>query len=63
VEFIETRELKRLDNYFLVNFQDYFTSNDFYNQAKDFLNAKKTEEPLFEIIFQGKYRVIDSYGL
>lgn len=63
VEFIETRELKRLDNYFLVNFQNYFTSYDFYNQAKDFLNGKITEKPLFEIIFQGKYKVIDSYDL
>lgn len=62
VEFIETRELRRFDNYFLVNFQNYFSSNDFYNQAKDFLNEKKTETPLIEIIFQGKYRVIDSYG-
>lgn len=57
IELIETIKLEKMDNRLIVDFQDYFTSKHFYNQAKDFLTKKKSENPLFEIIFQGKYKV------
>ena len=58
VEFIETRSINKFDNTFLTEFQDYYTSDDFYLQANQFLFKHKSDKPLFEIVFQGKYKVI-----
>lgn len=63
VKFIKTRELKKLDNYFLSNFQDSFTAINFYNQAQNFLLGEKSATPLLEIVFQGKYKILESYEL
>jgi len=58
VEFIQIRSINKFDNTFLSEFQDYYTSDDFYLQANQFLFKHKSDKPLFEIVFQGKYKVI-----
>lgn len=57
VEFVETILLEKMDNRLVSDFHDYFTSQHFYNQAIAFLTKRNSENPLFEIIFQGKYKV------
>ena len=54
VEFVEQKILKKFDNKLISEFQDYYTSDNFYNQAKLFLLGGTSETPLFEIVFEGK---------
>ena len=61
VEFIEQKVLKKFDNKLISEFQDYYTSDDFYNQAKLFLLEGTSETPLFEIVFEGKYKVTNHF--
>lgn len=63
VEIIEQKILKKFDNKLISEFQDYYTSVDFYNQAKLFLLGEISETPLFEIVFEGKYKVINHIRL
>lgn len=57
VEFIDQNRVYKMDNTFLTSFENYYTSKDYYRHAKDFLMERTTENPLFEIIFQGRYKV------
>lgn len=57
VEFVDTIHMEKMDNRLVADFQNHYTSNHFYNQAKKFLTKKTSDNPLFEIIFQGKYKV------
>lgn len=61
VEFLETISIFEGDNQLLTNFNDDFTSKDFYFQAKDFLIQKKTNNSLIEVVFVGKYKVLKYY--
>lgn len=58
VEFNKTDAYFKGDNKFLTNFDDYYTSEHFYNQAKSFLLESTTNNPLFEIVFIGNYKII-----
>src|SRR5690606_12772007 len=57
VEIIEKNQLIKVDNTLLTTFQNHYTSCDFYNQAKECLTGKISLNPLYEIVFQGKYRI------
>jgi hypothetical protein len=57
VEFIDKKCIYKMDNKYLTNFKNHYTSIDFYKDANDFLIGKISENPLFEIIFQGRYKV------
>jgi hypothetical protein len=63
VEFIEQKMLKKFDNKLVSEFQDHYTSDDFFNQAKLFLLEGASETPLFEFVFEGKYKVTNHYRL
>lgn len=59
VLFEEIKSLHKFDNILLTTgFKDDFHSKDFYRRLKDFLLSKETENPLFEYVFQGSYRII-----
>jgi hypothetical protein len=58
VEFNKIDAFFKGDNKFLINFDDYYTSEHFYNQAKSFLLESTTDNPLFEIVFIGNYKII-----
>ena len=58
VEFNKIDAFFKGDNKFLTNFDDYYTSEHFYNQAKSFLLESTTDNPLFEIVFIGNYKII-----
>ncbi|MBK8806049.1 MAG: hypothetical protein IPO21_05125 [Bacteroidales bacterium] len=57
VELIDKKQIIKLDNRLLTTFENSHTSNDFYNQAKECLIGNVTENPLYEIVFQGKYQI------
>lgn len=57
VEFIDQNCIYKMDNTYLTNFKNHYTSDDFYKDAKDFLMEETSENPLFEIIFQGRYKI------
>lgn len=57
VQLIETNNFSKFDNNLLTKFEVYYRSIDFYNQAKFFLLGGCSEIPLFEIVFQGKYKI------
>lgn len=60
VSFIEKIQFERLDNILIsTQFYDWFTSEDFLNQAKIFLLGGESNEPHFEIIFQGRFKIIE----
>lgn len=60
VSFIEKKQFERLDNVLISShFYDWFTSEDFFNQAKIFLLGGESNEPQFEIIFQGQFKIIE----
>lgn len=59
VEFIDQNRIYKMDNTYLTSFENHYTSNEFYKHAKDFLIGKISENPLFEIIFQGRYKIND----
>lgn len=63
VEFTEQISLHKFDNKLITEFQDYYTSDDYYNQAKLFLIGGTSATPLFEIVFKGKYRVLAHFPL
>ncbi len=57
VEFIDKNRIYKMDNKYLAHFENHYTSKDFYRRAKDFLSGCTSENPLFEVIFQGRYKV------
>lgn len=63
VEFIEQKMFKKFDNKLVSEFQDDYTSDDFFNQAKQFLLEQTSETPLFEVVFDGKYKVTNHHRL
>lgn len=63
VEFQQNLKGHKMDNRLAVNFFDHYTAKDFHNQARMFLLKKSSENPLFEIVFQGKYKVINHIPL
>jgi hypothetical protein len=54
VEIIDQISLCKMDNTYLTSFQNHHTAEDFYKHAEDFLMQKTSENPLFEVVFQGK---------
>lgn len=58
VDFIEKIKLKKFDNVIISEFTQNANSLFYLNQAKLFLLGAKSEKPQFEIVFQGKYKVI-----
>lgn len=62
VEIIDKISVCKMDNTYLTSFQNHYTAEDFYRHAEDFLMQKTSENPLFEVVFQGKY-VITSHLL
>lgn len=58
VEFLEGSNSYKFDNNLLTKFENNFRAKDFYNQAEYCLKKGVTENPLFEIVLQGKYKVI-----
>ncbi|GGB70000.1 hypothetical protein GCM10007424_07440 [Flavobacterium suaedae] len=59
VVFIDQKNQHIGDNNLLTYFSNTYTSTDFYNQARDYLFSKNSLSPLKEIVFQGKYKVIN----
>lgn len=57
VEFLNIKQVYKLDNMFLTRFEETFTANDFYKQAKRCLSGDITDNPIFEIVYQGTYRI------
>lgn len=63
VEFIKTINCHIGDNRLLSNFENEYTSMNFYKQAIDYLQNKHTSDPLKEIVFQGDYKITNIYYL
>ncbi len=57
VDFIDQNRVYKMDNALLTSFENHYTSKDFYRHAKNYWMELTTENPLFEIVFQGKYKV------
>ncbi|WP_298141025.1 hypothetical protein [Flavobacterium sp.] len=57
VEFIDKNRVYKFDNTFLTSFENHYTSEDFYRHANDYWMQQTSQNPLFEIIFLGKYKV------
>lgn len=57
VEPITKKNIIKIDNRLLTTFEDSCTANDIYIQAKECLTGKATQNPLFEIVFQGTYQI------
>lgn len=58
VEFEKTESLQKYDNNLLTEFKDDFHSKDFYSTLNNFLIGIESENPLYEYVFQGSYKVI-----
>jgi hypothetical protein len=58
VEFQNNLKGHKMDNRLVVDFYDHYTARDFYNQAKKFLTKNSSAEPLYEVVFQGKYKIL-----
>tara|TARA_B100000378_G_scaffold272723_1_gene264648 strand:- start:179 stop:859 length:681 start_codon:yes stop_codon:yes gene_type:complete len=58
VKFIETKVLRKFDNILLTEFQDHYQSKDFNIIIKKYLKEGTSENPLFEYVFQGFYKVL-----
>lgn len=61
VEFLSVNSIFEGDNQLLTKFSKDFTAKDLYYQAKDFLSQKRTDDPLIEVVFNGKYRILNCY--
>lgn len=59
VEFVEELSLKRFDNN-LLSFSPSFIASDYENQCKTYLLEILLENPLIEVVFQGKYKIISN---
>lgn len=59
VEIIEPKELVRFDNNILSDFSPYYTSVESLNKAKSYLIGNMSDNPLIEVVFQGKYKITD----
>ncbi|MGB5980878.1 MAG: hypothetical protein WBG46_01925 [Nonlabens sp.] len=53
--------LFKFDNNHLSNFEDSFHSKDFKDSIARYLRAEQTQNPLFEYVFQGRYRIVNTY--
>jgi hypothetical protein len=58
VEFVKVGRIGKFDNNLINYFEDSYTAEDLLSQAKKFLSGETIESPHFEIVFQGKYKVI-----
>ncbi|MDO9152135.1 MAG: hypothetical protein Q7U47_00210 [Paludibacter sp.] len=58
VEFIETRKSFTFDNSIISDFSRCITSIDYLNHAKLYLSGYISDNPLLEVVFQGKYKII-----
>ena len=58
VEFKEIKSFHKFDNILLTEFQDSYHSKDFYSVFKSFLLEENSENPLYEYVFQGFYKVV-----
>lgn len=58
VEFIEDILIEKFDNNLISGFPIYFTAKDYLNHVKIFLYGAASEAPHFEIVFQGKYKIV-----
>lgn len=63
VEFVETDLLFLFDNNLISDFSNCKISVDYLNQAKLYLNGGKSHNPLMEVVFQGKYKIISYESL
>jgi len=57
VKFIEVNYLLRADNKLLSSFENDATSKDLLKQSEDFLLGVETLNPVYEIVFRGKYQI------
>jgi hypothetical protein len=58
IEIIDCNLLFKADNKLLNYFPNSYTFDDLVNHSNKLWNGESTDEPLYEIIFQGKYRQI-----
>lgn len=63
VEFENNVKVHKMDNRLIADFYDHYTAKDFHKQAKMFLMKQTSSEPLHEIIYQGKYKIIRHISL
>jgi len=63
VEFIKTKRYKMFDNSLIAEFPSYYTADEYLRQAKWFLNGENSDNPVNEIVFQGKYKIISQFPL
>lgn len=57
VNIINKKIITKLDNRHLTNFQNHYTSDNYYHQAKACLFGVASKNPLYEIVFQGTYQI------
>lgn len=57
VEFIETSSCDKFDNHYTSYFEPHSTAKDFYIQAFLYLLKIESSNPLWEVLFSGKYKI------
>jgi hypothetical protein len=58
VDFIEVQKFKKFDNRMINNFDKSQISMDLLINTKKYLRGELTNNPLIEVVFQGKYKII-----